>query len=112
MIMTQEDINNLVKAVVQSENICTAVLMIKENEKDYKQSDFYKQTKIDLLSLIELYKKLNPINMDSIGDLLQREINKLDLTNLTNIFDSFIGESQGAINNFQNEVKEFKETIQ
>lgn len=109
--MTQQEINNLVKAVIQSEDICTAVLMIKENEKEYKQSDFYKQTKIDLLNLIELYKKINPIDINSIGKLLQKEIDKLDLTNLINVFDSFIGDSKGVVNDFQNEVKEFKEII-
>ena len=109
--MTELEINELVEKIVGLD-VCNAISLIQEKQTDYQKSEFYKKTKVKLIDLIKFYKILNPINMDSIGDLLQREIDKLDLTNLTNIFDSFIGESQGAINNFQNEVKEFKETIQ
>lgn len=109
--MTQQEINELVKSIAESEDICDAILMIKDNEKEYKQSDFYKQTRFDLTYLVEFYKKLNPINFNGLKDKIQELINDLSLEKIENIFNQFMGDTEQLTQIFGEKIDSFKELI-
>ena len=109
--MTTQEINELVKKIMAQDNICDAITMITTNEKDYKTSEFYKSNKIGLFDLIKMYKALNPIDTEVILKKIQDGINKLDLTNIQNILDNFVGDAQVLTEEFEEKVKEFKQTI-
>lgn len=109
--MTQQEINELVKTIAESDDICTAILMIKNNEKEYKQSDFYKQSKIDLMSLVEFYKKLNPINLNGLKEQVQELIDSLSLDKIESLFNQFIGDSEQLTQIFGEKIEDFKELI-
>lgn len=109
--MTQQEINELVKTIADSNDICEAVLMIKNSDKEYKQSDFYKQTKIDLLNLVELYKKMNPINFNKLKDEIQNLIDNLSLNRVEELMNQFIGESEQLTQVFGEKIEGFKELV-
>lgn len=109
--MTQENINELVKTIAESDDICQAILMIKNNEKEYKQSDFYKQTKIGLFDLVKTYKMLQPINFVKLKNKIQELINSLSLENVENLMNQFIGEGQQLTQIFEEKIGDLKEII-
>lgn len=106
--MTQENINELVKTIAESDDICQAILMIKDNEKEYKQSDFYKQTKIGLFDLIKAYKTLKPISGAILVQELQQTIDNLDWSKIQNLITAFVTDSQELIGDFAGKIEDLK----
>ena len=109
--MTQQDINELVKTIAESNNVCEAMLMIVNSEKEYKQSDFYKQTKISLIDLIKTYKTIHPINWQEVKEELQNIVDNLSFDHLQNMLDSFVSDSQLLTTDFKEQVENFKNSI-
>jgi hypothetical protein len=58
-------------------------------EKDYKQTDFFKKTKINLFELIKQAKQWYTFDWDALLQRVQEGINKLDMSNISKIIDDF-----------------------
>ena len=82
-----------------------------DSDKEYKQSDFYKQTKIDLLNLVELYKKMNPINFNKLKDEIQNLIDNLSLDRIEELMNQFMGEGEQLTQLFEEKIEGFKELV-
>ena len=84
----QEIIEKINTLMSENENFCDLLLALKNFNKEYKKSDFYKKTRISLNRLVRQYRAYSFINLDEIFDRVQEKINNLDLSNVQNIVDT------------------------
>ena len=81
----QEIIEKINTLMSENENFCDLLLALKNFNKEYKKSDFYKKTRISLNRLVRQYRAYSFTNLDEIFDRVQEKINNLDLSNVQNI---------------------------
>ena len=84
----QEIIEKINTLMSENENFCDLRLALKDFNKEYKKSDFYKKTRISLNRLVRQYRAYSFTNLDEIFDRVQEKINNLDLSNIQNIVDT------------------------
>ena len=84
----QEIIEKINTLMSENENFCDLLLALKDFNKEYKKSDFYKKTRISLNLLVRQYRAYSFTNLDEIFDRVQEKINNLDLSNVQNIVDT------------------------
>lgn len=84
----QEIIEKINTLMSENENFCDLLLALKNFNKEYKKSDFYKKTRISLNHLVRQYRAYSFTNLDEIFDRVQEKINNLDLSNVQNIVDT------------------------
>lgn len=84
----QEIIEKINTLMSENENFCDLLLALKDFNKEYKKSDFYKKTRISLNRLVRQYRAYSFTNLDEIFDRVQEKINNLDLSNIQNIVDT------------------------
>lgn len=84
----QEIIEKINTLMSENENFCDLLLALKDFNKEYKKSDFYKKTRISLNRLVRQYRAYSFTNLDEIFDRIQEKINNLDLSNIQNIVDT------------------------
>ena len=84
----QEIIEKINTLMSENENFCDLLLALKNFNKEYKKSDFYKKTRISLNRLVRQYRVYSFTNLDEIFDRVQEKINNLDLSNVQNIVDT------------------------
>lgn len=84
----QEIIEKINTLMSENENFCDLLLVLKDFNKEYKKSDFYKKTRISLNRLVRQYRAYSFTNLDEIFDRVQEKINNLDLSNVQNIVDT------------------------
>lgn len=85
--MNNEELYLKLNEIMQIENTFDAILALKEFEKSYKNSEFFKQTKMSVKEVVEYYKTLNPINILSLKNDLQKLVNEIDFDNFMGMFD-------------------------
>ena len=84
----QEIIEKINTLMSENENFCDLLLALKNFNKEYKKSDFYKKTRISLNRLVRQYRAYSFTNLDEIFGRVQEKINNLDLSNVQNIVDT------------------------
>jgi hypothetical protein len=79
--------------------------------KEYKQSSFFKKTKMPISDVIKSAKMWYAINLSELFEQLQEKINTLDLSNLTHLANQMadVFETENSeIYNMINEVKDIE----
>lgn len=110
MEFTNEYLNQKLFAILDGgTNFFDVVLQLKEFEKEYKQSDFYKRTKLDLMDLIENAKVFYLTNTKILTDKINNIINGITVDKILEVL-----EQGGSILESNNEatlaqLQEFKE---
>ena len=104
-----EYLNNRMAEIVSQNNFFDVILQLKEFEKEYKTSDFYKTTKLNLMDLIKDARIFYLTNTKIIKDKINNIINNLDGEKIADILDK-----GGSILQANNEatlaqLEEFKE---
>ena len=84
----QEIIEKINTLMSENENFCDLLLALKNFNKEYKKSNFYKKTRISLNRLVKQYRTYSFTNLDEIFDRIQEKINNLDFSNVQNIVDT------------------------
>lgn len=88
--MTNEEIQQKLDEILLLTNTCDVIIALQDFNKEYKKSDFYKQTKMSLNDLLIMNKNLKPINIGKTFKEIQTQINELNLDNLNKVLDDFI----------------------
>lgn len=106
--MNNQELELRVKEILSLENFFDMIEAAIDFEKEYKQSSFYKHTKMPLLEVIKNSKMWYIVNFDELLQTIQEKINQLDLSKFMEIIDQagglFAGENQEILNMIQ-EVK-------
>lgn len=110
MELTNEYLNTrLHEILTQSSNFFDVILQLKEFEKEYKQSDFFKQTKISLFDLVNEAKIFYLTNTSILIDKLNKIIDGFDVDKLLAVLQeggSILEKNNDAT---LEQLKEFKE---
>lgn len=95
--MNNQELETKVKELLDIENFFDMIIAVKEFEKEYKGSDFYKTTKIPLLDVIKNTKIWYGINFKTITAQIQKMINSLDMSHLNTLINQ-LGDTFAAEN--------------
>ena len=110
MELTNEYLNTrLHEILTQSSNFFDVVLKLKEFEKEYKQSDFFKQTKIPLMEIVREAKIFYLTNTSILIDKLNKIIEGLDVDKLLAVLQEGGSILESNNNATLEQLKEFKE---
>jgi hypothetical protein len=83
--MNNEQLQQQLTEILSTKNFFDMLEKAVEFEKEYKQSGFYKKTKMPLIEVLKYNKVWSLMNLDGLMKNIQERINSLDLSNLTNI---------------------------
>lgn len=103
--MNNQELELKVKELLEIENFFDMIIAVKDFEKEYRCSDFFKATKMPLIDVIKNAKMWYLTNMSIVGDKIQNIINNLDFNKINELLDQF-----GSV--FAKENSETLETLQ
>lgn len=83
--MTNEELDSRVRLICARTNMFDALIEAKELEQDYKNSDFYKTTKMPFDKMLEKAKLWYSVDYVEITNKLQQVIDGLSLEKITDI---------------------------
>lgn len=86
--MNNKELQTRVKEILNISNYFEMILEAKEFEKEYKNSDFFKQTKMPLEKILKEAKIFYFLQFDDFFDILQVKIDTLDLSRITELLDN------------------------
>lgn len=87
--MNNQELELKVKELLEIENFFDMIIAVKDFDKEYKGSDFFKATKMPLVDVIKNAKMWYLTNMSSIGSKIQGVINNLDFNKVNELLDQF-----------------------
>lgn len=102
--MNNQELETKVKELLEIENFFDMIIAVKEFDKEYKGSDFFKTTKMPLVDVIKNAKIWYLSNFNELKDKIQSMINGIELSHLQGLIGK-IGET------FQTENEEVYELI-
>ena len=109
--MNKQELELRVKEILHESNFFDMILKAKEFEKEYKNSEFYRATKLPLMEVIKNAKMWYLMQLDDVTNKLQNIINQLDLTKISEVIEQ-LGEMYGQENAEIMEIaNSFKEII-
>lgn len=105
--MNNIELEQKIKELIEVENYFDFIEKVIEFEKEYKQSEFYKKTRMALKDVIKECRIHYGLKLDMLGKRIQKLINELDFTKVNELLDQF-GDMFGQENA---EIKESLEVI-
>ena len=85
--MTNKQLEQKVEKFLEIENYFDFIEAVCGFEKEYKNSDFYKRTKMPLLAVIKEARWFYGLNINKVFTKIQTLINKLDLSHLMDLVE-------------------------
>ena len=85
--MNNQELELKVKELLAIDNFFDMIIAVKDFEKEYKNSDFFKATKISLMDIIKNAKMWYVINLNNVTAQIQNVISNLDFSNISGILD-------------------------
>ena len=91
--MNNKELELKVKEILKNENMFDLIENAVAFDKEYKQSSFYKNTKLPLMEVIKYGKMFYSINIkelvNTLKDYLQAMINDLDFSKVNDLMNQF-----------------------
>lgn len=91
--MTNTELELTVKEILQNDNMFDLIENALAFEKEYKQSDFYKNTKLPLMEVVKYGKVFYGFNikelMNKLKESIQTMIDELDFSKINDLMDQF-----------------------
>lgn len=103
--MDNIELENKVKELIKIDNYFDFILAVKDFDKDYKTSDFYKKTKKPLAEVMKESRVYYALQLEDLANRLQDIIDNLSLENINDLLDK-IG------NIFAQENTEIRESLE
>ena len=107
--MTNQELELKIKEILANENFFDMIEATFAFEKEYKQTAFYKNTKMSLAEVIKQSKLWYALQLNGITNKIQKIINDLDITKINELMEQmgllFKGENEEIFNMIQ-EVKD------
>lgn len=97
MYMNNKELELKIKEILAIENFFDMIEAIIAFKGEYKQSEFYKATKVSLTDVIKNAKLWYTLQFNDIANKIQKMINSLDLTKISEVIEQ-LGEMYGQEN--------------
>lgn len=101
--MTNKEIVEKFADITAKENICDEIEELMILEKEYKKSDFYKHTKVEIYDLYQKYVTQRTLTLKQLFENLRKEINNIDLSHIKDLFGDMSDETKEQIDNYKEE---------
>ena len=85
--MNNQELELKVKELLAIENFFDMIIAVKDFEKEYKNSDFFKSNNMSLMDVIKNAKMWYVINLNNVTTQIQNVISNLDFSNISGILD-------------------------
>lgn len=109
--MNNQQLEMKIKEILSIENFFDMIEAVVAFKNEYKQTDFYKATKMPLMDIIKNAKLWYTLQFNDIANKIQNMINSLDLTKISEIIEQ-LGEMYGQENaEIMEMANSFKEII-
>ena len=109
--MNNQQLEMKIKEILNIENFFDMIEVVVAFKNEYKQTDFYKATKMPLMDVIKNAKLWYTLQFNDIANKIQNMINSLDLTKISEVIEQ-LGEMYGQENAEIMEIaNSFKEII-
>lgn len=109
--MNNQQLEMKIKEILNIENFFDMIEAVVAFKNEYKQTDFYKATKMPLMDVIKNAKLWYTLQFNDIANKIQNMINSLDLTKISEIIEQ-LGELYGQENaEIMEMANSFKEII-
>ena len=105
--MNNAELELKIKEIIAIENYFDMIIAVKDFEKDYKGSDFYKETKMSLVEIIKQAKLHYALQLNDLSSKIQKVINELNVDNLNSVLDQI----SGVFGKENTEIKESLEVL-
>ena len=112
--MNNQELELKIKEIINMSNIFDMIMAAQNFEKEYKQSDFYKATKMALNEIIKTAKLYYTISYNNILEKIQSLINDLDFNKFNDLLDQISSTFEQENNDTMtmlNELKDFKNIV-
>lgn len=112
--MNNQELEQCIREILANDNIFDMIIAAKNFESEYKRSDFYKQTKMNLEDAMRQAKVHYALQAEPLKETLQNLINSLDLSHLDNLMNQvaeIYGKENAETARMIDELKDFKEII-
>ena len=106
--MDNIELEQKILEIIETENFFDMIIKAKEFEKEYKNSDFYKATKMSLNEVIKESKIFYSLQLKNLGDAIQNIINNLSLEHVNELLDKLGGLFQQENEEIQEGLEVFK----
>lgn len=112
--MNNQELELKIKEIINIPNMFDMIIAAQNFEKEYKQSDFYRTTKIPLKEIIKNAKLYYIFSYQNMIERMQSLINDLDFNKVNSLLDQFSSmfeQENDETMNMINELKEFKNIV-
>lgn len=112
--MNNQELEQKIKEIINIENMFDMIVAAKKFEPEYKNSDFYKVTKMNFHQMIKDAKVYYLMQPNTLKQYLQDTINGLDMSHLNQLFDQVadvFGKENAETTQMLDELKDFKTII-
>lgn len=112
--MNNKELEKRVKDILSIDNYFDMILEAKKLEKEYKSSEFYKVTKMSLYDVLKNAKVFYFLNLDTLFEKIQDQLNKLDTTHVQEVFNQIgdiFGQENQAIMDTVAQLEDFKKLL-
>lgn len=109
--MDNEKLELKIKEIINQKNFFDMIIMAKEFEKDYKETDFFKQTKMSIFDVIKQSKMFYMTQLDDIFTKVQMKLNDLNLEKVLEIIDELGQKFSQENNEIQEMLTNYKDII-
>ena len=112
--MNNQELELKIKEIINMPNMFDMIIAAQNFEKEYKQSDFYRATKIALKEIIKNAKLYYIFSYQNMIERIQSLINDLDFNKVNSLLDQFSSmfeQENDETMNMINELKEFKNIV-
>ena len=106
--MNNIELEEKVLEIINETNYFNMIIKAKEFEKNYKTSDFYKNTKKPLSEVIKEAKIFYALQLEDLGKYIQKVIDNLSLENVNNLLDKISGVFHQENEEIQESLEVFK----
>ena len=112
--MNNQELELKIKEIINMPNMFDMIIAAQNFEKEYKQSDFYKATKMPLKEIIKIAKTYYIFSYQNMIERMQSLINDLDFNKVNSLLDQFSSmfeQENDETMTMINELKEFKNIV-
>ena len=112
--MNNQELELKIKEIINMPNMFDMIIAAQNFEKEYKQSDFYKATKMSLKEIIKIAKIYYTFSYQNMIERMQSLINDLDFNKVNSLLDQFSSmfeQENDETMTMINELKEFKNIV-
>ncbi len=89
--MDNTELEKRIKEIIDMGNMFDMIIAAKDFEKEYKTSDFYKETKMSLMEVIKDAKMFYLVDTATLKNKIQNTIDGLNIDHLNDLFDKIGG---------------------